>query len=130
MSGSRFQSMCEGVIKTAQKTFSKEELVTYNYVEGGSEEITGIFENGYTEIDPETQTPIVSNAPVLDIDLSDLTRNPTKGDTVEMDGKTYDVTASREDGRGASKLILVDFYFLFQHSKFRSYSSMSIHQNQ
>ncbi len=81
--------------------------VTYLPKSGGQYKIRGIFDNTFEQVDPDTEIVIASNAPMLDIKLSDIPVKPEQGDHVIVKGnQKYRVVDSQEDGIVAAKLIL------------------------
>lgn len=81
--------------------------VTYLPKAGGKKSIRGIFDNTWETIDPDTETVIASNQPMLDINLKDLLPlEPEKGDCVLIESVRYRVVDSQEDGLAMAKLIL------------------------
>jgi hypothetical protein len=75
-----------------------------DYTPSGASEpttIKGIFTSAYVEVEG-----VVTLKPILRINLEDLSSDPGKGDTVDIDDVTYKVVESRVDGNGGTTLIL------------------------
>lgn len=69
--------------------------------------IRGIFSKPNESVDvTHGMAPITGTRPTLGIRLSDLAAKPTKSDTVVVNGVTYRVIDSSEDGEGGSRLQL------------------------
>ena len=74
---------------------------------GGDTPISGIFDEVFESVDPNSGATIISTHPVLGVKLSDLpTGSPGKGDRVTIRGLTYNVVDNHADGQGGSSLIL------------------------
>lgn len=89
-----------------KETFGEE--IIYSPKEGGEFSVTGIFNEIFEQIDPDTERIVASNEPTVGIKLSDLPFVPAKGDKVQRPktGDTFRVVDSREDGEGMSQLFL------------------------
>jgi len=88
---------------TALNTFGKS--ATYTPAVGAASTITGVFDRGYRAIEfngVETSSFAITFA----IKLEDLSANPVSGDQVTIDGTTYKIIESQEDGQGGAILIL------------------------
>lgn len=73
---------------------------------GGKFTIRAIFDKQWEHVDPDTEVVVTSNQPMIDIKLKDLPRKPEKGDCVIVEGVTYRVIDSQEDGLAMVKLLL------------------------
>lgn len=80
--------------------------VTYNPSVGSPVTINGVFNRQFVEIDPNTGQAIATNQPNLLVRLADLSSAPTLADTVTVNGVSYKVIDSQEDGEGGSLLLL------------------------
>lgn len=69
--------------------------------------IKGIFGNAYVETPLEDGRMVSDQMPAVDIRISDLSRIPKEDDLVIIRGTRYAVRESREDGEGATKLLLL-----------------------
>lgn len=95
----------DSILTLCRDTFGK--TVSYTVSGGGGTvSIKGVF-------DAQHVAPSVGNgpessmvAPALGIRLADLPRKPAKGDWVGIDGVSYRVIDSQEDGQGGAMLIL------------------------
>ena len=65
------------------------ESIEYIYKEGGRESISGIYSSEFRALDSDSGAEIVSDSPVYEISLSDITRYPLDGDRIETGDKTY-----------------------------------------
>lgn len=74
---------------------------TYSYSVGGTSTIKGVFDNAFVEINN-----VSTKKPILKILLSDLTNEPTEGDTVLINGSNYQILNAEDDSHGTSVLIL------------------------
>lgn len=86
----------------------------------GQHDILGVFDEGYSELDPlgrgslpgaegfQLGSPggITAALPVLGIRLADLPFEPEQGDRVVILGNIYVVKEVRPDGKGGAKLLL------------------------
>lgn len=84
------------------------EEVTYSAIGETPVTITGVFNNRHRAVDPDTEQFVDSVVPTLGVDLSDLPREPQKGDGVTLRGQAYRVASSEEDGEGWSELFLYE----------------------
>lgn len=82
------------------------EAVTYLPAAGGSRSMRGIFNEMFTEVDPQSGALISTQQPNLGVRLADFTVPPTVNDRVQVRGITYRVRDCQEDGEGGAKLIL------------------------
>lgn len=97
-------------------TFAERTPVTYTPVVGspysvshrdGMTPLTGVFDEAYEVVDPNSHTGISTTRPVLLMRLSDLQAAPAKGDRVTIrSSRNFTVTKSEPDGRGGALLIL------------------------
>lgn len=103
-----WDSMTESVLDTCMDTFGvgRSGLVTYVSKEGPSFQVRGIFDNAFVSLDPNTQAPVQSVAPVLGIKLSDLPRSPKVGDKVIVRDVQYQIDHVEKDVHGGASLIL------------------------
>lgn len=83
------------------------ETVTWNLSAGGTEELTGVFSETYTAVDPDSGVAVQSVQPNLFVKLSDLPDGYSlENDTLTISGATYKVDESRVDGEGTTTLFL------------------------
>lgn len=89
---------------TAIRTF--QEAVTYEPVGGGSFSIQGIFREAFVGVDLGLQQQVASEAPTLDLQISDMGGAFDKDDRYVVRGKRYKAHDHDEDGEGMVKLFL------------------------
>ena len=82
------------------------EAVVYTPSGLSSVSITGIFDNLYEVIDPNTGAIITATQPILGLRNSDLAQLPRQDDTLNVRGQDYRVKEVQVDGQGGSKLFL------------------------
>lgn len=99
-----FTKMADGVANRAVGVFG--ETVTYIPLKGAQFSITGIFDNLFEQIDPDTERVVASNQPNLGFREEDLPKPPEKGDRVKLRGKTYRIVDSQEDGVAMIRVML------------------------
>ncbi len=66
----------------------------------------GIFDGLYESVDPNTNTIVTSEQPIVGIRDSDLGQTPRQDDQVLARGVLYRVKEVQTDGQGGSKLYL------------------------
>lgn len=86
--------------KVSQRYFG--ELCSYAYTEGGSDNISAVFNTAWVEV-----LGISSYALTCEVVLSDLKRAPKKGDLVTHDSKTYKVDVSQPSSDGSLYLLIL-----------------------
>lgn len=109
-----FAAATQSVLGQVLKTFGEKTAVLYAPATGSpysttptGDPLTGVFDENYEAVDPNSQTVISSTMPVLLVRLSDLQAAPAKGDRVTVRGsRQFTVTKSQPDGRGGALLIL------------------------
>lgn len=94
-----FKALSDAVVGLCQDVFGTE--VTYTPNVGSPQDIKGVFDNQYVEIEG-----VVLLKPTLRINLGDLDASPAKGDEVTIDSEDFRVMESREDAYGGTNLIL------------------------
>lgn len=99
-----FKDLTAGIHENVKSVFGEE--IEYEPPSGGSLTITGIFNEKYFFVDPDTEQGISTNQPNVGIKLSDLDSPPVKGAFVTVRGVKYRVHDSREDGEGWTVLFL------------------------
>lgn len=84
------------------------EAVTYTYASGAPIQITGVFDEQYTDVTLADTQPIASTMPVLGVQLSQFPTQPQQGDTLTITrtAEAFVVKEVRPDGHGAAKLML------------------------
>ena len=82
------------------------EKVTYLPVVGGQLALVGIFNEIYTEVDPQSGAMVSTQQPNLGVRLADFRIKPAPNDRVNVRGATYLVRDCQEDGEGGAKLLL------------------------
>lgn len=97
--------MTAGIRAQAQATFGRPVVYTPK-AGGGPYSIYGIFAAPHEEVRFGHGAPVSSVHPTLGIRLADLPAAPAKGDTALVNGITYRVIGSDEDGEGGSALQL------------------------
>lgn len=68
--------------------------------------MTGIFDELYEAVDPNTNAIVTSRQPILGIRDSDLGKTPRQDDQVFVRGILYRVKEVESDGQGGSRLYL------------------------
>lgn len=68
--------------------------------------ISGIYDDLYEAVDPNTNTIITSDQPVLGIRNAELGVTPRQGDQVNVRNTDFTVKEVQTDGQGGSKLFL------------------------
>lgn len=103
---SRFKDKVSNLLGTAINVFG--ESIEYRPKNGGSFEIEGVLDQGFEQVDPDTETVVSTNLLKLGIRLKDLPVTPKQGDQVISleDGKKFAVKDVQEDGQGGASLIL------------------------
>lgn len=70
-------------------------------------DITGIYDDEYTEVDPDTNMTVQSQGPRFRVDVNDLPPlGVHKGDKLSYCEKVYEVIRNEPDGTGINDLIL------------------------
>lgn len=82
------------------------EDATYYPCKGASVAVRVVFDNEYEIVDPDTETVISSNAPVILVRLSDYPGPIKENDRFEMSGVKYKVWSIQEDGQGGARVTL------------------------
>lgn len=80
--------------------------VTYYPKAGGSYEVAGIFDSEFEMVDPETNQPVLSRQPMIQVNEDDLQAEPAPEDEIEIRGVRYRVIEFHPDGVGTVALIL------------------------
>jgi DNA-binding beta-propeller fold protein YncE len=65
-----------------------------------------VFDNDFEIIDPDTETVISSQAPVILVRLSDFGDKIRENERFNMDGIDYKVWSVQEDGQGGARVTL------------------------
>ena len=99
-----FDDLSADILDEAKHAFG--ESVTYMPKSGGSHSVIGIFNEIFSQVDPDTERVIASNQPTLGIKLDDIPVAPQKNDKVIVRSISYRVYDSREDGEGGTQLFL------------------------
>lgn len=95
-----FSNATGSLIKNINNFFGDE--VVYTYKAGGTSTISAVFENAYVEV-----LGVTSLKPILkNVQLTDLTSTPVKGDSVTINAVAYRVVDPQLDGNGSCLLIL------------------------
>ena len=68
--------------------------------------MTGIFDDLYESVDPNTNAIITSQQPIVGIKDADLGQTPRQDDQVFVRGILYRVKEVQTDGQGGSRLFL------------------------
>lgn len=71
-----------------------------------SYEVPAIFDNEFESVDPETQVPILSTQPKIQIRAADLHQVLQPADTVTIRGILYKLVTNEPDGVGTVRLLL------------------------
>lgn len=85
-----FKSLTDNAMNICMKVFKDQSLVSYKRGEN-SYEIEGIFDTGLKEVDPDLNTPVISNKATLKVQKSKMPIYPAKNDRIEINEKTYRV---------------------------------------
>lgn len=102
-----WQKATDQVLTIAADTFGRGRVITYVPAIGAPYGLArGIFANAHVAVDIGSGVDNSMLAPTLGVRLSDLATKPRKGDRVTVDGVTYKIIDSQEDGEGGSTLIL------------------------
>lgn len=99
-----FRDRVSRVLNLGKKNFG--EVVTFYPKAGGSFEITGIFDNEYQAVDPDTEQVISATQPTLGVNLFDFSTDPAVDDQVQIRNVRYKIIDPRPDGQGGATLIL------------------------
>ena len=73
---------------------------------GTPESITAVFDAAYVAVELQAEVPIATTRPMLRLRSADLTVTPAQGDTVSIDGVTYEVNDVQPDSSGMHRLML------------------------
>ena len=92
------------VLGICEETFG--EIVVYTPQGQDSISLNGIYDDLYEAVDPNSNTIITSDQPILGIRNSDLGVTPHQGDAVTVRGENFTVKEVQTDGQGGSKLFL------------------------
>lgn len=96
-----FKTLEENILGLSQDVMSNYEA-TYTHIVGGLQDVIKIiFDRDYLDVQGTG-----SVHPVALVNLSDLSSEPGKGDTIEIDSVTYRVLRPEPDGIGGAVLIL------------------------
>lgn len=98
MAETNFQDLACDILEASKCAFGDKVPAQYLPKAGGSFPITGIFDNHFEQVDPDTEQVIASNQVTYGIKLKDLPNPPCKGDKLIRCGKTFLVIDSQEDG--------------------------------
>ncbi len=94
------------VLAPLEAVFGEEIPVLYQPVAGVAYEISGIFDEAYTEVALAGGMGVTTERPVLGVRLSRFVVPPAQDDRVTIRGLTYVVKEMRPDSHGAAKLML------------------------
>lgn len=101
-----WQNLADMALKAGIRTFQSSGVYTRAATPSTHVTIKGVFDQVHKMIDPQTGVQVDSRVPTFGIRLADLAAEPDAGDQVVINGKTYEVLTSEEDGEGGAKLIL------------------------
>lgn len=93
-----------GVLAACQRVFG--EPITWKPKAGGEYPTTGIFNEIYQSVDPDTGAIVQSYRPNLGVRLQDIPAEPVAGDKVVVRSVTYRVQECQPDGEGNLHLLL------------------------
>jgi len=94
--------------KCARDTFTAI-VTTYTFSAGGTDtNVSAVFDNLPEALPLEIETAFSGSLPTLDVILSDLSQAPKQGDTLVLNGTTYEVSDVQLDGLGNALLALVE----------------------
>jgi len=99
-----FRNRVNRVLNHAKREFG--ERATFYPVKGGSYPITGIFDNEYEAVDPDTEQIISATQPVFGVNLFDFSFEIKAGDKLKIRNVLYKIYEKRPDGQGGASLIL------------------------
>jgi len=99
-----FKGHVDRLLSVAVPTFG--ERIEYRPLSGGRYNLTAVYDQEFTQIDPDTETVISVNKPHVGLKLKDIPGEPMQGDEVKADGTLYKVNEIQEDGQGGVVLWL------------------------
>jgi hypothetical protein len=99
-----FTKLADGVMNRAVGVFG--ETVTYIPKAGASFPISGVFDEMFEQVDPDTERVVAANQPNIGFRKADLPNDPVQGDQIIVRGKTYRVIDSQEDGIAGLRCML------------------------
>lgn len=106
MSDSKFEELGCCILDAAKFAFGDTVPAQYLPKSGGSFPLTGIFDNQFEQVDPDTEQVIASNQIIYGIKLKDLPFPVEKGDKLKMRNKIFIIHDSQEDGVAGAVLFL------------------------
>lgn len=71
-----------------------------------SHALSGVFDETFSEIDPDTGRNVTSQTPSILLAVGDLPARPVRDDEFEIRGKIYLVHKFEPDGKGAARIFL------------------------
>lgn len=104
MANSGFDKLTAGIHSAIQGAFGED--AEYFPRGGGSISLTGVYNDQFVSVDPNTTQNITTQQPTLGIKRSELGRDPVKGDRVQLRDKSYLIHDAQEDGEGWIVLFL------------------------
>ncbi len=99
-----FRDRVDKLLNIAKKTFG--ETAVYHSTLDGDIPITGIFDNEYEAVDPDTEKVISANQPVFGVNLLSIDSELVVGDSITIRNLIYNIFDVREDGQGGASLFL------------------------
>lgn len=73
---------------------------------GASFSVRLVFDNEFEIIDPNSETVVSSNTPVILVRLSDYPNGIEEGDQFQLSSERFKVWTVQEDGQGGARVML------------------------
>ncbi len=93
-----------GVLGACQRVFG--EPVVFKLANGTEHQVSGIFNQMYQSVDPNTNAIVQSHQPNIGVRRQDLPSKPTRSDFFIVRGITYRVVEDQQDGEGDLHILL------------------------
>lgn len=91
-------------MEACKQSFGEE--ITYTSVGEDPITLTGIVDEAFEAVDPNTGAIIISQQPMLGLKLIDMPIEAQKGDLVTMRGSDFHVIEAQTDGQAGTRLLL------------------------
>ena len=98
MSG--WQDAAARILDAAMRHFGED--VSFEPASGGTSVVRGIFRSAHVRADLASETGVQTSGPVIGLQLSTLSSEPTEGDAFRIRGSLYRVTTLERDGEGGA----------------------------
>jgi len=99
-----FKGLVDDLLGVAIPCFGQK--VIYRSKAGGEKEIEAVFDRDFQAVDPNTESLVATNQPMIGVRTRDLPAKPCKGDRVTIEDEVFKVIDSQEDGQGGSSILL------------------------